>query len=173
MITIRKATKRDLSSIAKIRIDNWQTTYIGLLPQSFLDDLNYEKETSNWLKFSEAKDAMFYVATNAKDEILGFVADKISINEDPKIGEIYALHTAEAHRGKGVGKALIYFSAKQFKANNINQMKLWVVVGNNQAISIYEHLGAVIYSKQVEIINGVNVPEIGMKWNDLSTFLQK
>ena len=49
----------------------------------------------------------------------------------------------------------------------MNEMRLWVVVGNNNAIAIYEHLGAETYTERTEIINGVDVPEIGMKWNNL------
>lgn len=165
---IRKATKQDLSTIAKIRIDNWRTTYIGLLPQSFLDDLDYDKEAANWLEFIQTSDCMLYVATDVNDNILGFIGNKILVTEDSKIGEIYALHTDKAHRGKGVGKALIHFSVKLFKTENINQMHLWVVVGNTNAIEIYKHLGAIIYTERVEIINEVDVPEIGMKWFDLN-----
>ncbi|MFK7946546.1 MAG: N-acetyltransferase family protein [Saprospiraceae bacterium] len=169
---IRKASKQDLSTIAKIRIDNWRTTYKGLLPQSFLDDLDYAKEAANWLKFIQTDNCLLYVAIDDNGEILGFIGNKILVTEDSKMGEIYALHTDEKHRGKGVGKALIHFSIKLFKAENINQMYLWVVVGNTNAIEIYEHLGATIYTERVEVINEVDVPEIGMKWFDIEDFFK-
>jgi len=167
MINIREATKEDFLSIATIRIDNWQTTYKGLLPQAFLDDLNYQKEASSWLTFCQSDDNQLWVATDSQNTILGFVATK-PFQDEVSIGEIYALHTAQSHRGKGIGKALIYFSAQQFKSNNINEMRLWVVVGNNHAIDVYKHLGAETYIERIDQINNTDVPEIGMKWTDLS-----
>ena len=166
MINIRRATKSDFSTIAKIRIDNWKTTYKGLLPQSFLDDLDYKKETNSWFDFSQNEVNNVFVATNESNDILGFVGIK-PFDEKRTIGEIYALHTSQIFRGKGAGKALIYHSTKLFKAQDMNEMRLWVVVGNNNAIAIYEHLGAETYTERTEIINGVDVPEIGMKWNNL------
>ena len=53
MINIKPATKKDFPIIATIRIDNWRATYIGLLPQLFLDELDYEKETNAWSEFSK------------------------------------------------------------------------------------------------------------------------
>ena len=166
MINIRKATQKDCSTIAKIRIDNWKTTYKGLLPQSFLDELDYEKETNYWLNYPKSEVSNVFVATNKNDNILGFVGIK-AFDKENTIGEIYALHTSQAFRGKGAGKALIYHSAQLFKTQDINEMRLWVVVGNNNAIAIYEHLGAKIYTERTEIINSTDVPEIGMKWNNL------
>ena len=167
MINIRLATEMDFPTIAKIRIDNWRKTYKGLLPQAFLDDLTYEKETLDWLHFDQSEISSVFVATAENHSILGFVAIQ-PFNEEATIGEIYALHTAEAFRGLGIGKALIYFSAKQFKAHQINEMRLWVVDGNNQAIAIYEHLGAEVYIKRIAKIDWADVPEIGMKWPNLN-----
>ena len=83
------------------------------------------------------------------------------------------MHTSQAFRGKGAGKALIHHAVKLFKTQHINEMRLWVVVGNNNAIAIYEHLGAAIHIERTEIINGVDVPEIGMTWIDLDLMENK
>ena len=166
MISIRKATEKDCSTIAKIRIDNWRTTYKGLLPQSFLDELDYEKETNAWLNFPKNDVSNVFVATNENNDILGFVGIKPFDNE-ATIGEIYALHTAQQFRGKGAGKALIHHSVQFFKTLQMNEMRLWVVVGNDTAIDIYQHLGAKTYTERIEVINNTDVPEIGMKWDNL------
>lgn len=172
MINIRVAKVEDLASIARIRINNWRTTYKGLLPQSFLDELDYEKETQSWLNFSQTENHNVFVATDENDLIMGFVGIK-PFDSEMAIGEILALHTSEEFRGKGVGKALIYHSAEFFKNQNIKEMRLWVVVGNDAATAIYKHLGAEIYIERVDIINSTDVPEIGMKWNDLDLILKK
>ena len=167
MIRIRLAQKPDLAIIAKIRIDNWRTTYKGLLPQGFLDELDYEKETNSWEEFIKKDLHQVYVAIDKNDVILGFAGIKPFENES-NIGELHALHTSQAARGKGAGKALIYYVAAYFKNQNINEMRLWVVTGNDKAEAIYKHLGAEIYITRVDKINGTDVPEIGMRWSDLS-----
>lgn len=164
---IRQATQHDFSTIAKIRIDNWRTTYKGLLPQSFLDELDYEKETNYWFDYPKNDISNVFVAVNRNNDILGFVGIK-AFDKAKTIGEIYALHTSQRFRGQGAGKALIYHSAKLFKSLGINEMRLWVVKGNNNAMTIYEYLGAQTYTERVEIINDTDVPEIGMKWTNLN-----
>jgi ribosomal protein S18 acetylase RimI-like enzyme len=172
MIKIRVAKVEDLALIAKIRIDNWRITYKGLLPQSFLDDLDYEKETQSWHTFSQMERHHVFVAIDENESIMGFVGIR-PFDSEMTIGEIHALHTSEEFRGKGAGKALIYHSAKLFKSQNIKEMRLWVIVGNDNATAIYEHLGAETYIERVDIINSTDVPEIGMKWNDLNVILNK
>jgi ribosomal protein S18 acetylase RimI-like enzyme len=172
MIKIRVAKVEDLALIARIRIDNWRITYKGLLPQSFLDDLDYEKETQSWLTFSQAERHHVFVAIDENESIMGFVGIR-PFDREMTIGEIHALHTSEEFRGKGAGKALIYHSAKLFKSQNIKEMRLWVIEGNDNATAIYEHLGAETYIERVDIINSTDVPEIGMKWNDLNLILNK
>jgi ribosomal protein S18 acetylase RimI-like enzyme len=172
MIFIREARAEDLAPIAALRIDNWQTTYKGLLPQLFLEGLNCEKETQYWVNFSQTKNHSVFVAIDEHENLLGYVGIK-PFDESYTIGEIYALHTASAFRGTGAGKALIHHAATQFKTKEINEMRLWVVKGNDKAVAIYEHLGAEIYTSQVEKIDGVDVPEMGMIWTDLNHFFAK
>jgi len=52
-------------------------------------------------------------------------------------------------------------------------MRLWVLRGNDNAIAIYKHLGAKIYTARIEDLNGADAPEFGMEWNDLDSFIEK
>lgn len=44
-MNIRKANRDDAPGIAKVHVDSWRTTYKGIIPQSFLDELSYEQRT--------------------------------------------------------------------------------------------------------------------------------
>ena len=73
---------------------NWKTTYKGLLPQSFLDELEHERETNAWLNYPRNEGSDVFVATNETNDILGFVGIQLFEGE-ATIGEIYALHTSQ------------------------------------------------------------------------------
>ena len=45
---IREARATDAESIARVNVDGWRTTYIGIVPQAFLDSLSYEMATTRW-----------------------------------------------------------------------------------------------------------------------------
>ncbi len=45
---IRKAELKDISGIAKVHVDSWRTTYKGIVPDSFLDNLSYENREQIW-----------------------------------------------------------------------------------------------------------------------------
>jgi len=42
---IRKAKLDDATGIAKVHVDSWRTTYKGIIPDDFLNNLSYEQRT--------------------------------------------------------------------------------------------------------------------------------
>jgi len=41
-LVIREATVEDSAEIARVQVDTWRTTYRGIVPQSFLDEMAYD-----------------------------------------------------------------------------------------------------------------------------------
>ncbi len=67
---IRKATQQDASGIAKVHVDSWRTTYKNIVPDAFLDSLNYENRTKLWKQ--NVHKMIVFVAEMDDGEIVGF-----------------------------------------------------------------------------------------------------
>lgn len=51
---IRKATEKDVTGIAYVHINSWQSTYKGILPNQYLTSLNLETRKKLAKKFKDA-----------------------------------------------------------------------------------------------------------------------
>ena len=52
-ILIRKAELEDAKGIAKVHVDSWRTTYKGIVPDTFLENLSYENREQIWKKWNK------------------------------------------------------------------------------------------------------------------------
>ena len=59
---IRRATIHDASGIAKVHVDSWRTTYTGIVPQEYLDSLDYAARTELWKRQLTESEAHFLIA---------------------------------------------------------------------------------------------------------------
>jgi len=77
-LKIRVAEAKDAAGIARIHIKSWQETYRGLMPNSYLDNLESvegERRASFWrknLSAPETRRCTWVAETN--DEIIAFVS---------------------------------------------------------------------------------------------------
>ena len=93
---IREATNADVASIAKLYTENWKETYKDLLPDEFLDHLNFEDSKQKWGSYLLEKGHKIFVAYE-KEVFLGFSACK----EDDEIQNclyLDSLHVSKAAR---------------------------------------------------------------------------
>ena len=70
-----------------------------------------------------------HIAVDDQDHVIGFVVAKlwkeeIDVNMDPKRGWIQVLLVDSAHRGKGIGTALLERAEADLKGNGIEEMQL-------------------------------------------------
>jgi ribosomal protein S18 acetylase RimI-like enzyme len=166
-MTIRLAIENDIAQISKINIDNWKTTYWGVLPTDYLNNLNNEETEKKWMQYLKRADTFIYIAVDADNLAYGFAACQYELGK-PGTGLLYSLHTATNSRGRGIGKKLIAAVANHFKQNSIKTLTIWVVEGNDVALSIYKHLGAEVYIHETHQFDLVSVPEIGLVWKDIN-----
>jgi hypothetical protein len=64
MTLIRTATQEDASSISRVHVESWQTTYRGILPEAFLASLNAEESMAAWVLEANAS-TRFYERSGA------------------------------------------------------------------------------------------------------------
>ena len=170
---IRTATQEDAASIAKVHVDSWRTTYKGIIPQNFLDNLSYDKRTTLWENNLANSARSIYVAQTDEDEIIGFVVgEKRDTNTEQDATDLSAIYLFEQWQGKGVGKLLLKQMMLKFKEQGFN--KVYVeVLADNKARAFYKYYGAQ-YVKTITItFNGVPVDEDVYVWESVDAILEK
>ncbi|MFJ7731088.1 GNAT family N-acetyltransferase [Lysinibacillus sp. NPDC097231] len=170
---IRKANIQDAQGIGKVHVDSWRTTYQGIIPDEFLNQLSYEQRTELWKK--NISDATNYVlvAENEQGEIIGFATGGTrETNTEPNSTDLTSIYLLEEYQGKGIGKQLLkeifgYFKQKSYE-------KVFVeVLAENKTRYFYEYYGAQ-YVKNVEIkIGGKILEELIYVWDDMDKVREK
>ncbi|MFJ8099634.1 GNAT family N-acetyltransferase [Lysinibacillus sp. NPDC096212] len=164
---IRKANIKDAQGIGKVHVDSWRTTYKGILPDDFLNNLSYEQRTELWKR--NISDATNYVlvAENEQGEIIGFATGGTrKTNSVPNATDLTSIYLLEEYQGMGIGKQLLKEVFAYFKQKGYE--KVFVeVLAENKTRDFYEYYGAQ-YVNNVEIkIGGKIVEELIYVWNDI------
>ncbi|NMG40416.1 ribosomal protein S18-alanine N-acetyltransferase [Chelativorans sp. ZYF759] len=93
-----------------------------------------------------------FAALIAQEAVSGFIAIEIGRAADPPAGfvlmrmaadeaEILTIAVAQAHRGRGIGWALMDAALRQMHADRMARVFLEVDEGNRAAIALYRRLG--------------------------------
>ncbi|WP_453993725.1 N-acetyltransferase family protein [Bacillus nitroreducens] len=168
---IRKAIRSDAPGIAKVHVDSWRTTYSGIVPDSYLQQLSYEPRVKMWEKGIPTGN--IFVAENNEGEIVGFSCGGKERSGDYKNydGELYAIYILKEYQGQGLGRKLVIPVVQQLLDKEIHSM-LVLVLEENKACHFYEALGAKkLDSIEVEI-GGLKLKEAVYGWDDLNTSFQ-
>ncbi|MFF2793240.1 GNAT family N-acetyltransferase [Lysinibacillus xylanilyticus] len=172
-MNIRKANSQDAQGIGKVHVDSWRTTYIGILPDDFLNNLSYEQRTDLWKK--NISDATNYVlvAENEQNEIIGFATGATrKTNSVPNATDLTSIYLLEEYQGIGIGKQLLKEIFAYFKLKGYE--KVFVeVLAENKTRKFYEYYGAQ-YVNNTEIkIGGKVLEELIYVWNDIDKVIEK
>ena len=102
---IRKAKRDDSASMARVQVDSFQTTYAGILPQSYLKQLSCDEQKQDWYDLiSSEPNKVLYVAQTNSGEIAGYASGRHNSNEIlPYESELVALHVRGEYQRQGVG----------------------------------------------------------------------
>jgi GNAT superfamily N-acetyltransferase len=145
--SIKEATFIDLADIARIHVRSWQQTYIGLVPQDYLDSMSvstFQKKWEGIFQGNISENKNLYIAYD-NDEAAGFIS--FGHNRDKHKdgwGEIYALYLLKQSWGKSIGYALFEKTRQKLLNDGINNAYLWVLDTNENALSAYKKWGGVM-----------------------------
>lgn len=160
---IRNARTDDYAGITSVHIKSWQETYVGLMPQSFLDNLSIEGRQSFWEEHlrDPSHCESIWVAENQSEEIVGFCSGGVARNSQLAFdSELYAIYLLKEFQGQGVGRSMFNALVSRLKEDGYQSMYLWVVKGS-KTIAIYESLGGVLGNQtQTDLIGGEEVEEL-------------
>lgn len=169
---IRIAHPEDAPSIAKVQVDSWRTTYKGIVPDDFLQQLSYEKREEFWREAT--KSGLVFVAEEENDNIVGFVSGgkERSGNYEGYDGELYAIYIFKEFQGKGIGSLLVKELTKALNDAGFRSM-IVLVLDKNPAKYFYEALGGRLIGYEEVTIGGKPLKERVYGWEDLKNLQDK
>lgn len=168
---VRAATPGDLQEMARVHVDTWKTTYRGIVPDRYLDELTYESDIARgfgrWLWESPTPWRAF-VAVASGEEIVGFANGGPGRERDPDFaGELGAIYVRKAHQAHGVGRALVREVTRYLIGAGTTSMIVWVLEANPYR-RFYERLGGTAARRRVAPVAGTQLQEIGYGWKDIT-----
>jgi L-amino acid N-acyltransferase YncA len=157
MVLVRAAKEQDASAIAHVHVQNWLTTYAGIVPDDYLASLNEAERVLVWRDWL-TRDIQVYVAEQ-DGEVVGFVsgARYVSRCRDTMLSCLQSICSI-GPQGRGLGTALLRKLAESLGAKGFKAMTVWVLE-RNAAIHFYEKPGAaLVNAKEIEIGGVLGVP---------------
>lgn len=166
---IRQANKEDLLSVGKVQVSSNRSTYMGIMPEDYLNNMSYENKASEWKEklFSEKSTQFMYVAENDNKNIVAFAAGSLVRTNDLFEREIYSIYILKEFQHKGIGTLLIKAMVTNFIENNVSSMILWTLQDNPSRL-FYEHLGGKIVDTRLIDRGGKELQQIAYAWEDIT-----
>jgi GNAT superfamily N-acetyltransferase len=166
-VLVRYASPDDAEGIARVHTTSWQEGYRGLLPQDFLDLLDWRARRDWWRAELEAPSnpGRRVVVAARGGRIVGFAAigparDDDLRAESPPWFELYAIYVSPDHWREGVGASLLA-AGRQTVPDGVDRWALWVLRDNDRARAFYGEYGfEPDGATRVEEIGGAQAHEV-------------
>ncbi|GEL78182.1 GNAT family N-acetyltransferase [Tenuibacillus multivorans] len=165
-MNVREAVAADYKGIAKVHVDSWRTTYQGIVPDQYLNQLSYAQREEVWK--NNLANGKVWVAEDSNGQIVGFAngGPERSGDYPDYQGEIYAIYILEEYHGNGLGKQLVKQVVNELKQQDMSTM-LVLVLKDNPASQFYQALGAeLIDTLEIEIASKKLYEDV-YAWNQL------
>lgn len=158
---IRRAEKKDASSIAEILVKTWKTAFLNIVDENYSSNLSGENYRNYFLERLENKKEFFFVNEN-DGMINGFIYGSVSNSKCDC--EIIGLYVLPVFQNKGIGKKLCNALIEEFKKEEKSSVIIWTLDGakNN---SFYISLGAEKSEYKEYIIGGKKYSGVGFTLN--------
>lgn len=177
---IREATIADARGIAEVQVASWQTTYRGIMPESYLAGLSVEGRERSWARqIGEPEFAtVVHVAEDgssaAPSRIVGFAAGGPRREGSPDYaGELYAIYLLADAQGHGLGRQLMHAVAERLVREGMTSMLVWVLEANPSR-RFYEALGGVLLPEHLSFVAaGTPLVEVSYGWRDITRLTHK
>lgn len=170
-LPLRHGGPGDGAAIAAVQRRAWRHDYRGLLPDPFLDDLDFSYLGAYWagratvaptprhrLLVAGGRGEVHAVVDvgPARDDDLPPGPDGLAV-----AGEVRSLYVDPSVQGGGLGAALLDAAVDLLVAQGSAELVLWVVEGNTRARRFYERRGWVADgARKVHTVADEGLPEV-------------
>jgi GNAT superfamily N-acetyltransferase len=166
----RRATAEDSGAIARIQVDTWRTTYRGIVPHKYLDEMEVVPRAEYWRDHLAAEASRVYVAeTNGK--VCGFISggplrEPLLDFDGESVGEIAAIYIVFEAQRRRCGRAMMQRLAQNLLREGFKSAVVWVLE-RNPACGFYARLGGELVAQKLITIRGADLVEVAYGWKDL------
>jgi len=171
---IRLAQIDDAPAMARVHVNTWRTTYVGIVSDEHLANLSYERSQASWMEHlsNPQHQTHAFVAEAPSGQIValascGPLRDKLA-NFD---GELYVLYVLKPFHGVGYGKLLARQAAEDLASRGYHSLVAWVLK-DNPACRFYQKLGGQMIAEKVIEIGGKQLTDVAYAWRDLTILRQ-
>jgi len=174
MPVIRRAQVGDALAMARVHVDTWRTTYVGIVSDKHLANLSYERCQEGWIEH----------LSNPQSETHAFVAEArpghiVAIASGGPLrdawagfdGELYVLYVLKPFQGMGYGRLLLAQVAQDLMSRGHHSLVAWVLK-DNSARRFYERLGGRLVAKKVVEIGRRRLVDVAYVWGLVSLAAQ-
>jgi GNAT superfamily N-acetyltransferase len=150
---VRPLVLADAPSAAIIHVDAWHDTYRGLMPDADLDAFHVMERTEFWtmeLSQPNPNNNVLRVGAFEHDKLLGIAGGGRPRDELGFDSELWGVNIPKRFQKRGAGKRLMLAIVDYCLSIGANNMYLWCIGGNTNAMDFYSYLGAVdtVYRKK-------------------------
>ncbi|MBE9917542.1 GNAT family N-acetyltransferase [Paenibacillus donghaensis] len=166
--TIREAETKDIHGLAHVHLNSWLTTYRGIVPDTYLDNMKLESRIELWTRVLDPSNkSMTFVLENRSGEIAGFINGGASREKGFDIeAEVYSLYLLKEAQGKGYGRELMNRMIGYFREQGYRSMLVWVLE-DNPALQFYQKMGGRFLTRDLLEIGGEHVKDLCLEWRNL------
>ena len=174
MTIIRKAKTTDANAIARVVVDTWRSTYVGIVPSEYLESLSYSKAADRWRGNLSDMDKVwpgwFVYVAEEDGKVFGFAGGGPSNDYGlPFSGELGFIYLLKANQREGTGRQLAATVASRLKQEGYPSMVVWVFTQNPYR-AFYKALGGRVVADRFVDRYGGHIAETAYGWDDLDCF---
>jgi ribosomal protein S18 acetylase RimI-like enzyme len=172
---VREARIEDARAIAVVHVNTWKTAYRGIVPDSHLDSLLYEKAERTWAcAISDpGKRSILRVVEDESGSIVGFAAGGAErTGKYGFSGELYAIYVLPDCQRDGVGHLLVESLASELLRRDMTSMLVWAFKANVPARMFYKGLGGQYVDTKIVSIGGADLEEVAYGWSDIGYLIE-
>ncbi|MGI4851110.1 MAG: GNAT family N-acetyltransferase [Janthinobacterium lividum] len=169
-LSIRFANLEDAENIAKIHVQAWHESYLGLIDINYINSITFEDRLRLRQQIFLTKNfqSKCFVAC-WQGHIIGF-SDVGPSRESSNIkGEIYSLYLLQAYKKQGIGREMMKNIRTHFIQENLYPFMVWVLKENKVARRFYENQGGVEHGYEMSKMGDSSYPEICYKFESVKT----
>jgi GNAT superfamily N-acetyltransferase len=154
----------DAAGVAAVHLATRRSAYADLVPPALLAQMSAAKLQQWWQRRLATTPQPYLMLVAISDprhrEVQGFA--HVGPADDQDVGELYAIHVHPHAQGLGLGGRLLAAAVGELAGLGYRRARLWVLEGNHNARSFYEHHGwrQVTGAHREEDLEGALVAEV-------------
>jgi ribosomal protein S18 acetylase RimI-like enzyme len=157
----------DAAELARVHIEAWRETYPGMLPQAYLDGMNFAIHARRW-RWRLTKGQEVTLAAETAGGLVAYASGDWSRAGAPSgEAEISTLYVLKRAQRSGVGRRLMTGAARTLAARGATSLIIWVLRENTPARRFYERMGGRCELERGEAIAGRVVPSVAYRWSEI------